>query len=68
MLNSEEECDDCFGTQKFLNESDFSEKDRASCLWMRGFFYFCTIKTKCYVEIQMSAIGGVRHGEGHRFL
>ena len=27
MLNSEEECDDCFGTQKFLNESDFSEKE-----------------------------------------
>lgn len=27
MLNSEEECDDYFGTQKFLNESDFSEKE-----------------------------------------
>ena len=27
MLNSEEECDDCFGTQKFLNESDLSEKE-----------------------------------------
>lgn len=27
MLNSEEECDDYFGTQKFLNENDFSEKE-----------------------------------------
>ena len=27
MLNSEEERDDYFGTQKFLNESDFSEKE-----------------------------------------
>ena len=43
-------------------------KMRASLLRMRGFFYFCGIKTKSYAKIQMSTAGGYRYGESHHFL